>query len=396
MSRASRASTAPPCRHFGTCGGCTLLDVAIERQIEDKRARIRALLAPFLADQDVGLDPPPHLPLHTRTKLSWPIQRDRNRGLLLGMYERGTHRAVEIEECRIQDPALTKLAGRAAEVLRDSGIAPYDETRHEGFLRAFHARLVPGSGELLLGMTTRAGRFDGGTALADALLDAAHGLRDARGRRVRPVGVVRSILDDPGNALLGRRHVPLRGRDYQVDRVAGLSIRVGFGSFYQSHRNAETVLFRPALAMLGDVSGLRVVDAYGGVGTFGLRIARAGAASVVVVEASATACADARENARQNDLPAVSVVESPFADAELEPGPDACVVDPPRKGLSDADLDRLRALRPGRILYVSCGPRALARDLAPLTDAGYAVRAARIADLFPHTEHVEVVCLLSR
>jgi 23S rRNA (uracil1939-C5)-methyltransferase len=391
------AASAPPCRHFGECGGCTWLDRPYPQQLEARRAAVAALLADFLEPGvEVLADPPERVPQHTRIKLSWPVQAGADGRPELGMYRRRSHRLVRIDECRIQDPALTRLQKRALGALREAGVEGYDEQRHRGFVRAFHARLMPGTAELLLGVTTRAGTWPAGPALADRLLAACAGLRDARGRPVRPVGVMRSIHDEPGNALLGGRHLPLLGRDHQVDRAAGLEIRVSFASFYQSHRDADALLFRPALRMLGPVVGQRVVDGYGGVGTFGLRLARAGAARVEIVEANRAAVADARHNAERNGLPQVAVEAGDFARTALEPGPAACVVDPPRKGLGPDGLAQVRRLAPERLLYVACEARALARDLPGLAAAGYRVAAVRVADLFPHTEHVETLCLLTR
>jgi 23S rRNA (uracil1939-C5)-methyltransferase len=399
---ADPAGTAPACRHFGRCGGCSRLDQPIGVQLDARRAAVAALLGPVLARGgagvavEIGTAPPPRLPLHTRTKLSWPVRVGPDGRPELGMYERGSHRLVRIDECLVQDPALTGLQRRAGQLLREAGVDAYDERTGQGTVRAFHARLMPGTGELLLGLTTRAGRFPAGPDLAAALLDAAAGLRDAHGRRVRPVGLVRSILDEPGNALLGRRQVPLAGRDHQFDRAGGLEFRVSFGSFYQSHRNADAVLYRPALAMLGPVAGIRAVDGYGGVGTFGLRLARAGAAQVEIVESNRPALADAAESARRNGLAGVRTVAADFAAAALEPGPEVCVVDPPRRGLGADGVERALALGARRLLYVACDPRALARDLPPLLAGGYRVAELRIADLFPHTEHVETLCLLTR
>jgi tRNA/tmRNA/rRNA uracil-C5-methylase (TrmA/RlmC/RlmD family) len=146
--------------------------------------------------------------------------------------------------------------------------------------------------------------------------------------------------------------------------------------------------------MLGDVAGLDVVDGYGGVGTFGLRLAAAGARSVTVIENSAVACEDARVNATQNDLSHVGVLEAAFASAEFAT-PDLLVVDPPRAGLQQTGAERVLAARAPRVLLVSCALPSLARDLE-LLGRDYRVTAMQLCDLFPHTEHVEVLTLLER
>ena len=151
---------------------------------------------------------------------------------------------------------------------------------------------------------------------------------------------------------------------------------------------------RPALAMLGCVNGLRIVDGYGGVGAFALRLLRAGAAHAIIVESSGTACEDARQNLRANGFSNGEVREQPFGSEPL-PACDLLVVDPPRAGLMAAGTAAVLAAAPPRVLLVSCALESLARDLAAL-DRGYRVVELRLCDLFPHTEHIEALTLLER
>jgi 23S rRNA (uracil1939-C5)-methyltransferase len=206
--------------------------------------------------------------------------------------------------------------------------------------------------------------------------------------------VVRSISERDDEFLLGDRHVALKGRDHQFDRAGGLTFRVSAGSFYQIHRDADAQLYRPALRMAGDVRGLRVVDGYGGVGTFALRCAKAFAASVEIVEDNPSACRDAEYNAARNELAQVRVVRAKFTAAEFAHGPDLLIVDPPRSGLGAEGVRRVLAARPKRLLHVACSAESLAADLDGLVTGGHRVKAMRLCDLFPHTGHVELVTLL--
>lgn len=393
-------STASPlsCRHEGRCGGCSSLRRSPGEQLELKRHALASLLGDLLpAEVPIGIARPSETPIHTRTKLSWPVRHHERRGLDIGMFARGTHELVPIRECWLGDPALTRLQMQAADVLRSHRLTGYSEATGRGFVRAFHARFVSGSGEMVLGVTTGSANFPHAAAVAADLLAAAAGLTDRDGRPLHAVGVVRSILDGPSNALLGQRQETLAGRDHVVDEVDGLRIRVSFESFYQSHRSAAELLFRPALDMLGPVGASdRIIDGYGGVGTFGLRLARAGAGIVELVESSPSATRDASHNARINDVRGLQVHDAPFGRARLEPGAQVVVVDPPRKGLGEDGVAQVLHLGAPRVLYVSCGPRALARDLVPLLAADYRIAAVRIADLFPYTDHYETLCLLNR
>jgi len=206
---------------------------------------------------------------------------------------------------------------------------------------------------------------------------------------------VLNVNPTPGNALLGPENLVLRGSGHQTDTVAGLRLQVSFASFYQHNRHAEAILFKPALAMLGAVQGLRIVDGYGGIGAFGLRLLKAGAAHVTIVESSPSACADARHNLEANGFAGrAEVREEPFGASPLPPC-DLLLADPPRAGLLAQGAAAIVAAAPPRVLLVSCSLESLARDLAAL-EPHYAVEAVELCDLFPHTEHIEALTLLRR
>ena len=382
------------CNHFGRCGGCSLLDVPIAEQLERKRTRARELLAPFLEDVEPEIAPPPRTPRHDRTSILYPVQL-RERELVLGIYRTSTHEIEEIADCRIQHKALTRLAVRAGEVMRALRLPVYNETTHKGFVRAFRARVMPGTNELLAGVVTTNLEFSERDRLGKELWAAASDLRDDQGRPLKLEGIVLNHNPTPGNVLLGPVTKALRGSAFQTDAVAGLSLRVSFGSFYQQNRHADAILFRPALAMLGDVQGLRVVDGYGGVGAFGLRLLRAGALHVTIVESNPSSCADARHNLAANGFAAAGEVRQEMFGSSPLPPCDVMVLDPPRAGLMAQGAAAVLAAAPPRVLLVSCALESLARDLE-LLHAAYRVAAVRLCDLFPHTEHVEAVTLLER
>lgn len=381
------------CSHFGLCGGCSLLDTPIEEQLAAKANHARELLGTHLGDVEPEIALPPRTPRHDRISILYPVQ-PKGAGRTMGIYRRGTHNVVEIEDCRIQHKALTEFGIRATRIVRKAKVPAYDEETGEGVLRAIRARIMPGTNELLVGAIATTSKFPGRDQLIKDLAAAASDLRDDQGRPVKLVGAVLNINDVPGNALLGERTMALHGDLWQHDRVGNLHIRVGFNSFYQLNRHAEVILFRPALQMLGDVSGLTIVDGYGGVGTFTLRLLQAGARQVTLIESSKTACADARVNLRKNGFDNAEVLEQPFGQ-EPVPECDVLLVDPPRAGLQPFGAKAVLASQAPRVLLVSCSLESLGRDLGLLAD-GYKVTALRLCDLFPHTDHVEAVTLLER
>jgi 23S rRNA (uracil1939-C5)-methyltransferase len=373
-----------------------MLDRPIGAQLEQKAERLRQGLGPLLAGIPVDHDVPRQAPVHHRTKLLYPVRPDARGAAQVGIYARGSHDLVRILECRTQDPALTELGLRVERILRELDLVPYDETNGRGFVRAIAARIAPGTGELLFGIVTTGGLFPQSAEFAERVRAAARILPPGPAGRPRLVGVLRSLHDRPGNFLLGSRHVPLAGRDHQIDRAGALELRVSFGSFYQVHRDADRLLYRAGLAMAGDLRGRHVVDAYGGVGGFGLRAAAAGARSVRIVEDHPQASRDAKHNAERNRLAQVAVLPVAFAEAALEPPIDLLIADPPRSGLQEAGVARVLAAAPPRLLLVSCALEAAVRDVRALAAGGYAPAAVRIADLFPHTDHCESLILLER
>ena len=404
--RKPEVAGALDCRHFDTCGGCSSLDVPIAEQIARKRADVAYQLASFLPpDIDVHATTPKASPMQDRIKVQYPVAPAPDGSPRLGLYARGSHRLVEIEQCRVQHPVLTEFGRRAAAALRKLGVAAYDERANEPpptpAIRALLARVAPGTGEILIGLTTTGGMFpnDLDRQLADALFVAASEAATRCRGDEHPVGVVRSILDGPSNALLGRQQVPLRGRDYQIDRVGKLEFRIGLSSFYQVHRNADALLYRPALAACGDLNGRTVVDAYAGIGTFAYRmLVHRGAAHVRILEEHPGACADAEATRVLNGISddRVDIRCGPVpADPEAFASADVVLLDPPRRGLDEGVARAVIEARPARIVYVSCSLRSLARDLDHLLhDRSFEVRGVRVVDLFPHTEHVEVICSL--
>jgi 23S rRNA (uracil1939-C5)-methyltransferase len=382
------------CGHFGRCGGCSLLDRPIEEQLVGKQARAGELLRPWLGDLEPTITLPPRPPRHDRTTLLYPAQPGVD-GLALGIYRRGSHALEVITDCRVQHKALTAFGVRIGAELRGIGLRAYDERTGQGLVRGVRARILPSTNELLVGAITTRETFPERRALATALRRAAEGLRDDQGRPVHWVGSLLNVNDQKGNALLGPTSLLLEGRGHQFDRRPDLTFRVSFASFYQLHRHAEAVLFRPALSLLGDVQGKTIVDGYGGVGTFALRLLRAGAAHVTTIESSPSACSDARHNTEHNGLAdRTTIVERPFGEDPLPPC-DVLLADPPRAGLQATGARAVLAARPARVLLVSCALESLARDLERLSPA-YRVAALQLCDLFPHTEHVEAVTLLER
>jgi len=385
------------CPHFGPCGGCDALDRPYARQLDAKRAalldRLRdvpgidpAVVAPVLPD--------PH-PLHYRNKAILPLARSPRGGVLAGFYRRDTHRIVNLRRCDIQDPALTAVATALREEIARRRL-PVGEEKGPA-IRHLFLRLGRGTGELMVALVTRGGLLPEAAALAEVAERAAVLARDARGRPVRLVSFLRNLNSHPGNRVLGTRTVPLRGPAWIVDRLGRWRLRVSLGSFYQVNPAMTLRALRLARDLLGRRPvPTRIVDGYCGIGLLAFALADRGK-EVVGIERVGEAVADARWNARANRLENVRFLEATVEDAlaaELH-REDLLILDPPRAGCSEAVRAAVLGAVPQSILYVSCHPRFLARDLAALA-AEYAIVAVRPLDFFPHTDHLEILVLLRR
>jgi len=391
-----QATTTDPvrCPHFGPCGGCTSLDVPYLDEVRAKEEKLRTALShhPALTGAPILSILGASEPLFYRTAIKIPFGWSRA-GPVAGFYERRSHRIVDLETCLIQHPRLTALVLVAKELVSSLKIAIHDERTGRGILRHVVARIGEGTGEILAGIVVQAQGYGKIRGLALKLMER---LED-----VGLVGVVQNIHAEEGAAVLGDKTLPLAGRTW-IDEVSdGLHFRTGIANFGQVNAGQAAVLYGEVLRLLGkeQLAGKRIADLYCGVGPISLRLARAGAL-VVGVEYDENAVRSARFAAKKNDLEGRARFVAGDAGQALrklaaESPIDAVVVDPPRRGLSPAVIEAIIASNAPQLVYVSCDPFTLARDLELLQRAFTCV-AIRPVDLFPRTLHLEAVALLKR
>lgn len=391
---------APPCPAFGRCGGCALQHLRYEAQLAWKRRWVADALQRIGRLQGVevrpvlGMDPP----WYYRNKSVIPI-RGRPGRLQLGFYARRTHRLVPFprEGCAIQHPRIEAAVRAAARWLNapGRGLAGYDPETGTGLLRHLVVRVGIRTGEVLLGIVVHGPGFAGEDDFARTLAREVEGL----------VGVLKNVNRDWINAILGPETVTLYGRPYLNEVLGGLRFRVSLASFFQVNPVQAERLYAIALdeaLPAGGPAPAWLVDAYSGTGTLALLAARrlGGRGRVTAVEVDPRAVADARANARLSGLKGVEFLQAAAEEAlprlaRQGARPSAVILDPPRKGCDAAVLEACLRLAPRRIVYVSCNPATLARDLGLLTAGGaYRVRLVQPVDMFPQTAHVEVVASL--
>ena len=377
--------TEPDCPYYGRCGGCDFRHMDRAEELDAKRQRVQDALrriggsAVTVESIDGGE------PLHYRNKSQYPVAADGS----VGFYRARSHQVVPVERCLIQKPQADKAAQALRDYIRTYGVSCYDEKTRRGLVRYLYIR-TNGAGQSLLCVLVNGRKLPHEQELVELLRQA---VPDA-------VGVVRGVNTQPTGAVLGTEYRTLWGADVLTDTLCGLTFRLSVPSFYQVNREMAEVLYDKAVEFAGLTGGETVLDLYCGAGTITQVMARH-AGQVIGAEIVPEAIEDAKENATRNNIANVaffcgdaSAVAADFAAKGLRP--DVICVDPPRKGLTPEVVQAAAQMAPRRIVYVSCDPATLARDVKLFAQSGYeAVRAAAV-DMFPSTANVETVVLLSK
>ncbi len=375
----------PDCPYYGRCGGCDFRHLSYREELWAKRQRVQDALT-RLGGSDVEVEEILGAadPLYYRNKSQYPVSAGK-----VGFYRARTHDVVDIERCLIQKPQADAAAAVLRDYLRDFAVPSYDEKTGRGLLRHLYVR-TNRRGESLVCVLANGERLPHEEELVGRL------------RRAVPdcVGVVLGVNTRRGNTILGERYRTLWGADTLEDELCGLTFRLSVPSFYQVNRDQAEVLYRKAVEYAGLTGGELVVDLYCGAGTI-TQVMAGGAGRVIGAEIVPEAIEDARENARRNGIENVEFfcgdaaqLAADFAGRGLRP--DVICVDPPRKGLAPEVIAAAAQMAPQRVVYVSCDPGTLGRDVKRFAEYGYRVQRAAACDLFPGTRHVETVCLLSK
>ena len=366
------------------CGGCPLLALPYREQLAKKQARLQELLggfAPVKAVQGMAE------PLHYRNKAiaSFATQRGK---LVCGLYAEGTHRVLPGADCLLQEEILNKTLAAVLDAARACRWTAYDEDRGTGLLRHTVLRSSCG-GKVLVTLVTPGPDLPGSKNFCTALRKKAPWV----------VSIVQNINPTRSSAVLGSREKTLYGPGFVLDTLCGTQFAISSRSFYQVNRTQTEVLYKKALELAKLTGRETVIDAYCGIGTIGL-CAAPRAKQVIGVERNPAAVRDAAANARRNKIANARFVcadatEWMAAAAGEGLHPDVVFLDPPRAGSTPECIAAVNKMKPRRIVYVSCDPETLARDVAAFTRLGW--RAAKFCpvDLFPQTKHVETVVLLS-
>ena len=371
------------------CGGCDFWHLDYEEETRLKAQRVTDCLNRIGGE---NLERLPILAAPTcegyRNKAQYPVACEKGRAYA-GFFKAGTHQVVENTRCRILPEETDRIKAIVMDYVNKSRVPVYDEATHRGLLRHIYVRRGAVSGQILVCLVVNGNGLPKVSGLIDAL-KAVPGFTT----------LVLSVNTKKGNAVLGDKFVTLYGPGYIEDTLCGLNFRLSARSFYQVNHPQAQRLYREAISLAEITKEDLVLDLYCGVGTITLAMAAA-AGRVIGVEVIPQAVEDARENAVRNGIENAEFfcADAGAAALELEAKgirPDIITVDPPRKGLNADAIEAIDRMDPRRLVYISCDPATLARDVALLKERGFTLQKALAADLFPRCSHVETVALLSK
>ena len=383
----SSARVEPFCPLYKNCGGCQLQHMSYPAQLKWKRQqvvdaieRIGKLDGVKIFDT-LGMENP----LRYRNKMQFPVGKN----LLVGCYARGSHKIIDTNACLIQNELNDKILNAVRRVAKKFNLPPYDEDTHRGFLRHVMGRVGCG-GEFMVVLVTAAKNFPDEKNFVRALLKELPEV----------TSIQQNVQTFHNNVILGRDTKILYGKPTIHDKIGDLRFNISARSFFQVNTAQAEVLYKTALDF-AELHGCEtVLDAYCGTGTISLFLARK-ARKVIGVEVVSSAIADAKKNSRENKIrnaeffvgDAVKILPKIFSAGVFA---EVVVVDPPRAGCDKKVLETFAAMQPEKIIYVSCNPATLARDLKILGDFGWRTKKIQPVDMFPFTSHVECVAQLIR
>ena len=369
------------------CGSCQYQGISYKEQLAVKQKKMNKLLKKFANVKPIiGMENP----FYYRNKVHAVFDRDRKGNIICGTYEAKTHKVVPVEECLIEDKISQEIIRTIRDMLKSFKIKTYDEDTGYGLLRHVLVRRGFSTGEIMVVLVDASPIFPSKNNFVKAL----------RKKYPQITTVVLNVNDKKTSMVLGERDIVLYGKGFIRDNLCGCSFRISPQSFYQVNPVQTEILYKTAIEYAGLGRKETVIDAYCGIGTIGL-VAAGKAKNVIGVELNPDAVHDATINARENKITNTRFYQGDageFMEKMAEEGERADVVfmDPPRTGSDKKFMSSVIKLAPSRIVYISCGPESLARDLEYFTGHGYTVRKIQPVDMFSFTDHCENVVLLRR
>ncbi len=383
----SKDRVKAPCKYYGQCGGCQLQHMSNEAQNKFKQSQVEDLMSPYgkvnkiLAMND---------PYFYRNKIHSTFAFTKGRQVIAGFYKENTHDVINIEKCIIQDSKADEIISTIKGLMRSFKMRPFDEDTGQGFLRHVLIKRGFATDQIMVVLVTSTKVFPGKNNYIKAL------------RKVHPEisTIILNVNNKKTSMILGNEEVTLYGRGFIEDILCGVRFQISAKSFYQVNPVQTEILYNKAIEMARLNGDETVIDAYCGIGTIGL-ILNDKVKDVIGVELNSDAVKDAIKNARNNNIKNAYFHNEDAGDfivklADENKNIDLVIMDPPRAGSDEKFLSSLVKLSPEKVVYISCNPITQERDLRYLVKNGYDVKEIQPVDMFPQTNHVECVVLMSR
>lgn len=375
------------CKYAAKCGGCTYMGKKYSETLEAKQKMINDLIKPFCkVEPIIGMDSP----YFYRNKVHAVVGGDKKGNVFAGTYEAGTHRIVPIEKCQIDNEKADEIIGTIVSLIKSFKFMPYDEDKGRGFFRHILIRTADATGQVMVTLVVADNVFPSKSNFVKALTKAHPEITT----------IVMNVNNKRTSMVLGDKEQVLFGKGYIEDILCGMKFKISSKSFYQINHKQTEILYGKAIEYAGLTGKESVFDAYSGIGTIGI-CASPKAKSVTGVELNKDAVKDALVNCKLNGITSAKYFvgdAGEFMEKEAAAGHsyDVVFMDPPRSGSNEKFMSSMCKMAPKKIVYVSCGPDTLARDLKFLKKKGYTVEKCQPIDMFSWTEHVESVVLMSK
>lgn len=389
MSNSKDNIKAGSCPVYKKCGGCQLQNLTYAEQLRFKQNKVERLLGKLCKIEPIiGMDNP----YHYRNKVQAAFYTDRKGKIISGVYQSGTHRVVGIDSCQTEDETADKIIVAVRKLLPSFKLTTYNEDSGKGFLRHVLVKRGFATGQIMLVLVTGTPVFPSKNNFVKAILKQFSNITT----------IVQNINPYPTNLVLGDNQKVLYGKGYIEDVLCGCKFRISPKSFYQINPVQTEILYGKAIEFAKLKGNETVLDTYCGIGTIGIIAAKHGAGRVIGAELNGDAVRDAIVNAKANNLKNIRFYKADAGEfmrqaADESEKPDVVFMDPPRAGSNQKFLDSLIKMSPKTVVYVSCNPDTLARDLEYLVkNSEYAVNKIQPVDMFPHTAHVETIVLLQK
>ena len=373
------------CPYAKKCGGCDYQGIPYEKQLSMKQKEMEKLLGGFAKVYPIiGMEEP----MHYRNKVHAVLDRDRKGNIISGVYEKNSHRVVNVDSCMIEDERADAIVLTIRKLIKDFKMKVFDEDTGYGLFRHVLIRTGHVSGQILVVLV-----------LASPILPAKNNfIKALRAAHPEITSIVLNVNDRKTSMVLGEREIVLYGKGYIEDTLCGLTYRISPRSFYQVNPIQTEKLYQTAIDFAGLTGNEVVLDAYCGIGTIGMT-ASSKAKEVIGVELNKDAVKDAIANAKANGIKNVRFYNKDAGDfivsmAQQNVKCDVIFMDPPRSGSTEKFIDCVAKLAPKRVVYVSCDPVTLARDLKYITKKGYRVEKIQPVEMFCFTKHVECVIMM--